>query len=66
MEAKKAPVVSFTPKRDMYERRAYAARRAGAAIARLSRVAASGSPEEKNRALRWMKLWIAFAVSRHG
>ena len=51
-------------RRDIYERRAYAARRAAIAIDRYSR-AATGLPREKARALRWMKLWIAFVVG-HG
>jgi hypothetical protein len=52
------------PKRDIYERRAYAARRAAIAIDKYSR-SATGVPAEKARALRWMKRWIAFIVG-HG
>jgi hypothetical protein len=65
VETNRLPKASHKPRRDIYERRAYAARRAKIAVERVSRVAASGSPEEKARALRWMRLWIAFAASRH-
>jgi hypothetical protein len=50
-------------KRGIYERRAYAARRAAIAIDKYSRVA-TGMPAEKAQALRWMKRWIAFVVGK--
>jgi hypothetical protein len=64
VETVRVPKVSSKPKRDIYARRFYAAGRAAIAIERVSCVAASGSLEEKARALRWMQLWIAFAASR--
>ena len=57
------PGTRTKPKRGIYERRAYAARRAAIAIDRYSRVA-TGMPAEKAQALRWMKRWIAFVVGK--
>jgi hypothetical protein len=65
VETIRAPKASSKPKRDIYALRSYAAGRAAIAIDRVSRVAASGSLEEKARALHWMQLGIAFAASRH-
>jgi len=58
-------VESAWPKRDIYQRRAYAAHRAAVAIDRAVRLASMGSSLDTERALRWMKLWTAFAASRH-
>ena len=64
MQIGETPRNGIKPRRNIYVRRAYAARRAAIAIDRFSR-AATGLPTEKARALRWMKLWIAFVVG-HG
>ena len=48
--------------RNIYERKAYAARRAIMAIDRFSSTTSSDSVEEHVRALRWMKLWMNFAT----
>jgi hypothetical protein len=50
----------------MYQRRAYAARRAVIAIDRAVRLTSTGPVKERDQALRWMRLWLAFAYSRHG
>lgn len=50
----------------MYRRRAYAARRAVIAIDRAVRLNSTGPVWERDQALRWMRLWLAFASSRHG
>jgi hypothetical protein len=51
---------------DIYLRRAYAAHRACLAIDRVVRLASlSSSNRDKEKAMRWMKAWIAFAVVRH-
>ena len=53
-----------TAPRNIYERRAYSAGRALIAIERYSFLAsAQKSDEEKQRTLRWMRVWMAFAVS---
>jgi hypothetical protein len=49
----------------LYQRRAYAARRAVAAIDRAVRLTSTGPVRERDQALRWMRLWLAFAYSRH-
>lgn len=49
----------------MYRRRAYAARRAVIAIDRAIRLTSTGPAIERDQALRWMRLWLAFASSRH-
>lgn len=50
----------------MYRRRAHAARRAAVAIDRAVRLTSTGPVRERDQALRWMRLWLAFAYSRHG
>lgn len=50
----------------MYRRRAYAARRAVIAIDRAVRLTSTGPAKERDQALCWMRLWLAFAYSRHG
>ena len=52
------------PPRNIYQRRAYAAQRAMTAIEKYSFLAsAQKSDEEKKRTLRWMRAWMAFAIS---
>jgi hypothetical protein len=53
-----------TARRDIAQRRQYAAHRAVLAVDRVSRMAAQASPEQWEHALRWMRVWIAFASSR--
>jgi hypothetical protein len=53
------------PKRDVYERRNYAAHRAIIALDRAIRITSIASSADREQALRWMKLWVAFAASRH-
>jgi len=52
-------------KRDTYQLREYAAKRAVLALDRASSLATCGAGEEKDKAFRWMRLWLAFAASRH-
>lgn len=49
----------------LYQRRAYAARRAVVAIDRAVWLTSTGPVRERDQALRWMRLWLAFAYSRH-
>lgn len=49
---------------NIYQRRAYAARRALVAIDRYTSLAFANKSTDRERALRWMKAWLAFAVSR--
>jgi hypothetical protein len=50
---------------NIYQRRAYAARRALVAIDKYTSLAFTDkSAADKERALRWMKAWLAFAVGR--
>jgi hypothetical protein len=51
-------------RRDIAQRRQYAAQRAVLALDRVSRTASRADPERWEQALRWMRLWIAFAASR--
>ena len=51
-------------RRDIAQRRQYAAHRAVLAVDRVSRMAAQASPEQWEHALRWMRVWNAFAASR--
>jgi hypothetical protein len=51
-------------KRDIHQRRAYAARRAVMAVDRAMQVASAGSSKDREQAFRWMRLWMAFAASR--
>lgn len=51
-------------RRGIAQRRQYAAQRALLAVDRVSRMAAQASPEQWEHALRWMRVWIAFAASR--
>jgi len=53
-----------TARRDIAQRRQYAAQRALLAVDRVSRMAAQASPEKWDHALRWMRAWLAFAASR--
>ena len=55
---------SSPARRDIAQRRQYAAQRAVRALDRVSRTAPQGDPEQWEQALRWMRLWIAFAASR--
>lgn len=51
--------------RNIYLRRAYAARRALTAIDNYAALVFSPKPAaEKERAFRWMKAWMALAVDR--
>jgi len=52
-------------KADIYQRRAYAAHRAAIAIDRAIFLASMGLLSDRERTLRWMKLWTAYAASRH-
>lgn len=52
-------------KRDLHQLRAYAGRRAVLALDRASLLATQGEGEDKDKAFRWMRLWLAFAASRH-
>jgi hypothetical protein len=56
------PVQGTAHRRNLYERRANAARRAITAIDRFSLTMSSASTEEHVRALRWIYLWIDFAM----
>lgn len=50
---------------NIYQRWAYAARRALVAVDRYASLAFSDkSTADRERSLRWMKAWLAFAVSR--
>ena len=51
-------------RRDIAQRRQYAAQRAVLALDRVSHMASQADPEKWEQALRWMRLWIAFAASR--
>ena len=52
------------PARNTFQRRAYAAQRALIAIDKYSfLVSSEKSDEERRRTLRWMRAWMAFAVS---
>jgi hypothetical protein len=53
-----------TARRDIAQRRQYAAQRAVLALDRVSRTASQDDPEQWEQALRWMRLWTAFAASR--
>ena len=53
-----------TVRRDIAQRRQYAAQRELLAVDRVSRMAAQASPEKWENALRWMRVWLAFAASR--
>lgn len=50
--------------RDVHQRRIYAARRAVIAVDRAIHTASVGSFADRETALRWMRLWMAFAASR--
>lgn len=50
--------------RNISERRAYAAQRAVIAVDRAIDITSKGPFENTEQALRWMKLWMAFAASR--
>jgi hypothetical protein len=52
-------------KRDLYQSREYAGRRAVLALDRASVLATEGKGEDKDKAFRWMRLWLAFAAPRH-
>lgn len=51
-------------RRDIHQRRAYAAQRAVMAVDRASHLASAGSCLDREKAFRWMRLWMAFAASR--
>jgi hypothetical protein len=58
------PGSSTKPKRNINERRAYAAHRAVMAIDRAIRLTSTGPFADSEQALCWMRLWMAFAASR--
>ncbi len=60
-----APSTSPVDWECFYRQRAYAARRAVVAIDRAIRLASTGPTQERDQALRWMRLWTVFAVSHH-
>ena len=51
-------------RRDIYQRRQYAAQRALIALDRVGRTASDGLPQDRERAHRWLRLWVAFAACR--
>ncbi len=51
-------------RRDIDQRRAYAAHRAVAAVDKAMQIASAGSSTDREQAFRWMRLWMAFAASR--
>ena len=51
-------------RRDIHERRAYAAHRAVMAVDRAMQIASEGSSADREQAFCWMRLWMAFAASR--
>jgi len=51
-------------RRDIHQRRAYAAHRAVIAVDRASQMASAGAGADREQAFRWMRLWMAFAASR--
>jgi hypothetical protein len=57
------PEENSKPVRNLYQRRAYAARRALMAIDKISSLANTGAPVDKEATLRWMKLWMNFATA---
>ena len=58
------PAKSIIPQRDVYQRRTYAAHRAVMAVDRAIHIASIGSSADREQALSWMRLWMAFAASR--
>ena len=58
------PDKSIIPQRDVYQRRTYAAHRALIAVDRAIRITSTGPLADSQQALRWMRLWMAFAASR--
>jgi hypothetical protein len=58
------PKIIIKPRRNIHQRRAYAARRAIMAIDRFSGTTSPGSSAEHVRALRWMRLWMDFALGK--
>jgi hypothetical protein len=51
-------------RRDLSERRTYAAHRAVTAVDRAMQIASAGPSENREQAFLWMRLWMAFAASR--
>jgi hypothetical protein len=64
LRTRETPEPDAKPKRNIYERRAYAAYRAVIAVDRAIRITSTGPFAESEQALRWMRLWMAFAASR--
>lgn len=58
------PAKSTIPQRDTYQRRTYAAHRAVIAVDRAIHIVSIGSSADREKALCWMRLWMAFAASR--
>jgi hypothetical protein len=58
------PAKSTIPQRDIYQLRTYAAHRAVIAVDRAIHIASIGSSGDREQALCWMRLWMAFAASR--
>lgn len=56
--------IGMKMRRDIHQRRAYAAQRAVMAVDKASQMASAGSCVEREQAFRWMRLWMAFAASR--
>jgi hypothetical protein len=64
------PQIPIVPRRAgmeylLNERRKYAGRRALLAIERASRLTAQDKEKEREQAFQWVRLWMAFAASRH-
>lgn len=51
-------------RRDIHQRRGYAAQRAVIAVDIARQLASVGSSVDREQAFRWMRLWMAFAASR--
>ncbi len=51
-------------RRDIHERRRYAAHRAVLAVDKARQITSTGSATDREQAFRWMRLWMAFAASR--
>lgn len=51
-------------RRDIHERRTYAAHRAVMAVDRAMQIASASPSADRTQAFRWMRIWMAFAASR--
>ncbi|HEX8885070.1 MAG TPA: hypothetical protein VF797_11310 [Noviherbaspirillum sp.] len=63
-DRRRGRAVDGPARRGIAQRRQYAAQRAVLALDRVSRTASQADPEKWEQALRWMRLWTAFAASR--